>query len=134
MSEETKLKAYKVCLKVGDGLQNSDNLKTLGECVHFLRKKAGYSKEQLAELLDITWQHLSNIENGRRGVSVDVLLKLRDIFHVSADYLLSGKAITDRNADIAEILQNLDPAFYPHAVDLILCFVKIQNNINNRDI
>lgn len=72
-----------MCLKVGAGGMQNEELVSMGIRIHFLRNKCGYSKEELAEKLDITWQHLSNIEKGRRGVSTEVLLRLREIFHVS---------------------------------------------------
>lgn len=102
-----------------------NELALMGARIEFLRKKFELSKEELAELLDITWQHLSNIENGRRGVSTDVLCRLRDTFHVSIDYLLTGYEFRNDREEIAELLQSLDPKLYPYATNLILSLSKL---------
>ena len=36
--------------------------------------------------------HLGNIELGKRGISVDLLLELSDALDVSIDFLIKGKA------------------------------------------
>lgn len=129
VSKEGKLIAYFMCLKVGAGGMQNEELVSMGIRIHFLRNKCGYSKEELAEKLDITWQHLSNIEKGRRGVSTEVLLRLREIFHVSIDYLLVGNDTINNDKELESLMQNLDPAIYPHAVDLVLSLIKIYNDI-----
>lgn len=55
-----------------------------------LRKKAGYSQEQLAEMLGISRQAISKWESGQGKPDIDNLTKLTEIYAVSADYLLSG--------------------------------------------
>lgn len=57
-----------------------------------LRKKAGLSQAQLGEKLGLSHKAVSTIESGTRGTSIDKLVELAYVFHVSADYLLG---ITD---------------------------------------
>ena len=49
-----------------------------------LRKQRRMTQEALAGSLNISIDHLSKIEHGKRGVSIDLLLD------VSLDYLLKG--------------------------------------------
>jgi transcriptional regulator with XRE-family HTH domain len=42
---------------------------TFGAYVRSLRECDEYSQKELAEKLGVTIQHLSNVENGRKGVS-----------------------------------------------------------------
>ncbi|MDE7327220.1 MAG: helix-turn-helix domain-containing protein, partial [Lachnospiraceae bacterium] len=56
-----------------------------------LRKSLGLSQAQLAELLDISVPHMSNIENGKTNFSFPVFVNLVYIFDVSADMLLYGQ-------------------------------------------
>lgn len=56
-----------------------------------LRKKAGYSQEQLAEMLGISRQAISKWESGQGNPDLDNLTKLTEIYAVSADYLLLGR-------------------------------------------
>ena len=45
----------------------------------------------MAELLNTSKTHYGNMERGKKGVSVDFLLEIAEVFHVSTDYLLTGK-------------------------------------------
>lgn len=67
------------------------NLKQSGARIRKKRKERGYMQEQLAEQLDISANHLANIEAGRKGLSVELLVELADSLDVSMDYLILGK-------------------------------------------
>lgn len=56
-----------------------------------LRLLCGYTQDRAAELLNTDRRLLSHIENGTKGCSVDMLLRLQEVYHVSVDYLLTGK-------------------------------------------
>ena len=61
-----------------------------GVRIRNLRKNANCTQEQLAEKLNVSFYHLQSIEVGRRSCSVDLLLDLALLFHVSLDYLVIG--------------------------------------------
>lgn len=63
----------------------------LNERLQYLRKKAGYSQEQLAELLGISRQAISKWESGQGNPDIDNIVKLTKIYQVSADYILLGR-------------------------------------------
>ena len=54
------------------------------------RKERGLTQEQLAEVLNISTPHLGNIEIGKRGISVDLLMEVSDVLNVSVDFLIRG--------------------------------------------
>ncbi len=54
-----------------------------------LRKAKGLSQQELANILGVHSKHVSRYENNFSNPSLDVLLKLRDLFHVSLDYLVT---------------------------------------------
>lgn len=56
------------------------------------RKKLGLSQSELGAKVGLTHKAISTIENGKRGTSLENLVELAYVFHVSADYLLG---ITD---------------------------------------
>ena len=60
------------------------------ERIKNLRKKAGYTQEQVADLLNVDRRTISNIEGGKKGCSVDMLLRLSELYGVTLDYLLKG--------------------------------------------
>lgn len=53
-----------------------------------LRKKMGWSQEQLAEHLNISRQSVSKWESGASVPELDKIIRMSDIFGVSTDYLL----------------------------------------------
>lgn len=53
-----------------------------------LRKQSGLTQKQLADKIGVTTQTVSYYENQYRIPSPEMLIKLAQIFNVSADYLL----------------------------------------------
>ena len=47
------------------------------------RKVRGLTQEQLAAVVNMSTVHLGNIELGKRGISIDLLLELSDALDVS---------------------------------------------------
>ena len=66
-----------------------------GQRIKEERNRLGLTQEELAEQLNIGPVHVYNIENGRKGCSIDLLLDFAELFEVSTDYLLTGR----KNAD-----------------------------------
>ena len=74
-----------------------------GQRIKEERNRLGLTQEELAEQLNIGPVHVYNIESGRKGCSIDLLLEFAELFEVSTDYLLTGKG--NMNAEIREHLQ-----------------------------
>src|SRR6516165_7047707 len=55
----------------------------IGRTIRTLRDQSDYSQEELAALLGVSRQHLSNIERGRGRFQVDILLALPKILDVN---------------------------------------------------
>ena len=53
-----------------------------------LRKKNGWSQEELAERMDVTRQSVSKWESAQAMPDLDKLIRLSELFGVSTDYLL----------------------------------------------
>ena len=66
----------------------------LNENIHDLRVANGLSQVELAKMLNVSKQCVSNWENENIAPSVELLLRLADYFGVSTDYLLER---TDRS-------------------------------------
>ena len=65
-----------------------------GHRIKHLRKKRNLTQEQLATALHISTNHLSKIELGKRGISIDLLLNISAALHVSFECLLKGAVHT----------------------------------------
>ena len=60
----------------------------LAEKIVSLRKKAGWSQEELAEKLDVTRQSVSKWESAQSIPDINKILQMSTLFGVSTDYLL----------------------------------------------
>lgn len=63
----------------------------LADKIMNLRKKNGWSQEELAEKLGVSRQSISKYEGAQSVPDLDKLLKLSEIFGVSTDYLLKDE-------------------------------------------
>ena len=60
---------------------------TLGERLALLRKRYGYSQQEIADLLDVTRQTISNWECGQGAPTLDKAAELAGIYRISLDEL-----------------------------------------------
>ena len=59
------------------------------------REDLGYTREQLAEKLDVSVSYLAELERGRTGISVKMLVKVCNVLGLSSDYVLFGSERTE---------------------------------------
>ncbi len=64
--------------------------KNMGQRLKYCRKNCHLTQEQVAEYLDVTSKHYSEVERGLVGLSVENLIKVSDLLSVSLDYLIKG--------------------------------------------
>ena len=85
----------------------------LGKRIYELRVTFGWNQVQLAEKLNISKQTVSNWENENIQPSVEMLIRIANLFHVSTDYLLGLDNVRTINAD------GLPDLFIAHLTQLI---------------
>ena len=74
---------------------NSADLVKIGQRIQTRRKQRGYTQEQLADLMNVSIQMVSNLERGNKAVRIDNLIRLSEILEISTDYILTGKENAD---------------------------------------
>ena len=76
------------------------------------REDMGYTREQFAEKLDVSVSYMAEVERGRTGISVKMLIKICNLLGLSADYILFG---TDRDSDAAlsDKIHRIDQKYIP---------------------
>ena len=57
-----------------------------------LRKKKGWSQEELAEMINVTRQSVSKWESRASMPDLDKIVRLSEIFGVTVDYLLKKRS------------------------------------------
>lgn len=66
--------------------------KEVGNRIRCLREQKKYSREVLAEKIQISTKFLYEIEKREKGFSAEVLQRISSALDVSSDYILFGKA------------------------------------------
>lgn len=66
------------------------NIRDAAHRIKAVRKTMNLRRDSFAELLSVSTSHLTNIENGRRSITLDNLMTLKRVCGVSADYILFG--------------------------------------------
>lgn len=62
----------------------------IGGNIQVAREQAGYTQDTLSEMLGMTPNHLSAIERGASGISLEALQRLCRLLGVSADRIIFG--------------------------------------------
>lgn len=87
-----------------------DLLTGIGKRVRETREHYELSREQLAEMANISPQFLVHIENGTKSMTVNTICNLSRALNISTDYLLLGSQDTDINRTLAvEALASMLP-------------------------
>jgi len=75
-----------------------------------LRKERNLTQKELASIVGVHFSHMSRYERGISLPSIDVVKKLAQMFHVSADYLLfdEGQSIVRAHIADQELLQQFE--------------------------
>lgn len=76
------------------------------------REDLGYTREKFAEKLDVSVSYLAELERGRTGISVKMLIKVCKVLGLSADYVLFGN---DRPEDAQRLdaIHRIDEKYLP---------------------
>ena len=76
------------------------------------REEKGYTREIFAEKLDVSVSYLAELERGRTGISVKMLVKVCNVLGLSADYVLFGEERTDDKKRLDSI-NRIDAEYLP---------------------
>jgi len=82
--------------------------KQLGKRIATLRKEAGLTQVQLAEILNISQQHMAAFEAGRRKVSSADIPTLAKLFGLPTDDLLGIKTNTTKPGPVPKLQRQVE--------------------------
>lgn len=84
----------------------------IGQNIRARRVEAGFTQEALSELLDVTPDYISKVENGAKRPSLAMLEKLGEIFKVDVYVLMCGvEANSKRSLDdnLYDVIKDWEP-------------------------
>ncbi|MDE5910347.1 MAG: helix-turn-helix transcriptional regulator [Lachnospiraceae bacterium] len=86
----------------------SYSCKDIGFRVRHLRESNNYTRDVLAEKVDISAKFLYEIEMGKKGFTVEILYKLSKALNVSSDYILTGNETNKIPEKMVDTLECFD--------------------------
>lgn len=93
----------------------------MGERIKKYRNNLNLTQEEASELLGIAYSSYTKIENGFQGPSLDLLIKISDLYSVKLDYLIHGDVEykLDKSDKINAIIKIADKNKLEHASIII---------------
>lgn len=81
----------------------------VGGNIQRLREEHHYTQEELSEKIGVTPNHLSAIERGVSGISLELMEKLCQALSVTADHILFGRKAAETNGEeLLGLLRSVD--------------------------
>ena len=93
-----------------------------GQRIKIARIKKGVTQETVADLIDITPAHMSNVETGKTKVSLPTLIAIANALSVSVDTLLCDNVIASKiifEKEAKDIFSDCDEYEVRFLVDLM---------------
>ena len=90
------------------------------------REEQGYTREQFAEKLEVSVSYLAEVERGKTGISVKLLVRICNLLGHSADYILFGE---NRNVDdkLLSRINRVDEKYMPLLNQLITSLLELNS-------
>ena len=113
----------------------NEQMLNVGIRIRDARIRSGLTQEQLAELADTSKEHLSNIENGKKVVGLEIFLRIRKSLKLSADYLLDVTDYEDERpwkAEIMSLLEECDDDTCEYMIRLLKYVKELNKEFKNK--
>lgn len=92
-------------------------MNTIGERIFDLMKKNGYNQRELANKIGATEAAMSRWIKNEREPRISVIAKLTTVLNTTADYLITGKELTDEESKILDLEQQVSE--YEDLIDIM---------------
>lgn len=96
--------------------------KAIGQRIKIARIKKGITQEAVADIIDVTPAHMSNIETGKTKVSLPTLIAIANALSVSVDTLLCDNVLASKvvfEKEAKELFKDCDEYEVRLLVDLL---------------
>lgn len=111
-------------------MSNIDFLE-IGERIKKQRLLLGYSRETLAEMVDITPRFCYDLELGLKKMSLKTLCRLSEALCLSTDYILFGDTKEEGFASIISIIKTCPNDKRNHLEQIISHYIQAVQENNN---
>ncbi len=100
----------------------------IGKRIRNQRELLGFTREKLAEKLEITPKFCSDIELGLKGMSIATLCRISDTLCLPVDYILFGESSNGNNCVIEQMINSCPQDKKKYLEDIIKAFLLSTKN------
>ena len=104
------------------------NYKEIGCRIRNQRELLGYTREQLAEKLNISAKFCSDIEIGAKGMSIETLCNISKELMLSTDYILFGKTNIEADDELIMLINMCNKENIGHLRNTMINFIQACNH------
>lgn len=104
-------------------IKTNYNYEPIGKRIKSVRQERKYTQEYLAEKLNVSTQHISDIERGLNGMSIPALMEICKILDIDSDYILFGVSNVSKNP-ISKLIGKMTPEQSMYAEEILIAFAK----------
>ncbi|MCL2670724.1 MAG: helix-turn-helix transcriptional regulator [Clostridiales bacterium] len=99
------------------------DFKAIGNRIRQQREFLGYTRDYLAEQLDVSTNFCRDIEIGAKGMSIQTLVNISSILKLSLDYIMFGETTDKDTEPLALMLSSCKPEKRKYAEDILKSFL-----------
>ncbi len=100
----------------------------IGNRIRRQREFLGYTREELAEMIDVTTKFCSDIELGLKGMSIPTLCRISKTLQLSMDYILLGEQSQELDTPVLEMMRKCPESKRKHLETVIKAFLMAIDN------
>ena len=112
-------------------MENPISNESIGKRVAWLRKKQHLTQAQLGDLVGATPKHISEIERGITGISIDMQVLLCDHLYCSLDYLIKGQEYETVENTLPPFAINILNSHDEQEISLFIDYLNYYDKIRN---
>lgn len=107
-------------------LKDDDLVHYVGSQIRAARENVGYTQQEFAEIIGISTQYMSHLENGKYSVPLTLLRNICKALSVPADRLIFGEAIQKNDASLfIEQMESIEPQYLPDLLESMQAGVRL---------
>ena len=96
----------------------------IGARIKRARLNRKYTQEYLAEAVNVTCQHISDIERSINGISISTLMDICKALDTDSDYILFGTVTRDNHNPLNKYLAKMTPQQSMYAEEILIAYSK----------
>lgn len=103
---------------------------TIGQRIKKIRKQKHFTQEKLAENLEVSPVYISQVENGKTKLSLEMLIRIANLLDTNPGYFITGVSYSAKDYlkfDISQFLQDLPPEQRQLIIDIAKLITKYKH-------